>query len=422
MAYSELIKNLSTIRTYIRSFYIYGFHSRGDFSAKSPRTYDDEKRRLENYLSGYMAFRLDENGKVSFVSIDSRRTVHNPLYRIFKAKSFTDMDISLHFILLDVLSQEKSLTIPQILDEISTTYLDGFSPALLPEESTLRKKLAEYVSLGLITAHKCGKSLRYERAGDIARGGLFDALHFFSEIAPCGAAGSFLLDTCPEKDDADVLRFKHHYITASIESDFLETAFTAIREHRFLLIEQKRSENARMVQNEIVPMMIFSSVQSGRMYLMAYRLRGKYFLALRFDYIVSMKLGGIYAGFSQKRAEFEGLRKNMFGVSLKQNKRRNDTQTEHITFRVVFGGGEAFVYHRLLREKRCGSVTLLDENTAQFDADVFDVQEIIPWARTFISRITLFDCTDKSAVRRFYRDIRAMSRLYEDDEDGASND
>ena len=393
MAYSELIKNLNTIRTYIRSFYIYGFHSRGDFSAKSPRTYDDEKRRLENYLSGYMAFRLDENGKVSFVSIDSRRTVHNPLYRIFKAKSFTDMDISLHFILLDVLSQEKSLTIPQILDEI-----------------------------GLITAHKCGKSLRYERAGDIARDGLFDALHFFSEIAPCGVAGSFLLDTCPEKDDADVLRFKHHYITASIESDFLETAFTAIREHRFLLIEQKRSENARMVQNEIVPLMIFSSVQSGRMYLMAYRLRGKYFLALRFDYIVSMKLGGIYAGFSQKRAEFEGLRKNMFGVSLKQNKRHNDTQTEHITFRVVFGGGEAFVYHRLLREKRCGSVTLLDENTAQFDADVFDVQEIIPWARTFISRITLFDCTDKSVVRRFYRDIRAMSRLYEDDEDEASND
>ena len=47
MAYSELIKNLDTLRTYIRSFYIYGFKTRDQFFGKSPRTYDDEKRRLE---------------------------------------------------------------------------------------------------------------------------------------------------------------------------------------------------------------------------------------------------------------------------------------------------------------------------------------------------------------------------------------
>ena len=46
MAYSELIKNLDTLRTYIRSFYIYGFKTRDQFFGKSPRTYDDEKRRL----------------------------------------------------------------------------------------------------------------------------------------------------------------------------------------------------------------------------------------------------------------------------------------------------------------------------------------------------------------------------------------
>ena len=103
MAYSELIKNLDTLRTYIRSFYIYGFKTRDKFRGKSVRTYDDEKRRLENYLDGYMAFRPDENGKVTFLSIDSRRTAHNPLYKIFKAKSFTAMDISLHFMLMDIL-------------------------------------------------------------------------------------------------------------------------------------------------------------------------------------------------------------------------------------------------------------------------------------------------------------------------------
>ena len=83
-----------------------------------------------------------------------------------------------------------------------------------------------------------------------------------------------------------------------------------------------------------------------------------------------------------------------------------------MTFRITFSEEEKFIYQRLLREKRCGTVTLLDDNNAQFDADVFDPQEIIPWARTFICRITFFDCSDKYIVRRFYDDIRKMNRLY----------
>ena len=85
MAYSELIKNLDTLRTYIRSFYIYGFKTRNQFFGKSPRTYDGEKRRLENYLDGYMTFRPDENGKVTFLSIDSRYTVYSASLFFFQS-------------------------------------------------------------------------------------------------------------------------------------------------------------------------------------------------------------------------------------------------------------------------------------------------------------------------------------------------
>ena len=109
MAYSELIKNLDTLRTYIRSFYIYGFKTRNQFFGKSPRTYDDEKRRLENYLDGYMTFRPDENGKVTFLSIDSRHTTHNPLYKIFKAKSMQ--------ICVDFTTKESIYTAPEKFKE-----------------------------------------------------------------------------------------------------------------------------------------------------------------------------------------------------------------------------------------------------------------------------------------------------------------
>ena len=47
MAYSELVKNFNRIRDYMREFDVYGFKSRDEFSKKSARSYDDE-RRLES--------------------------------------------------------------------------------------------------------------------------------------------------------------------------------------------------------------------------------------------------------------------------------------------------------------------------------------------------------------------------------------
>ncbi|MBR3548945.1 MAG: WYL domain-containing protein [Treponema sp.] len=414
MAYSELIKNIDTLRTYIRNFYIYGFKTRNKFHGKSSRTYDDEKRRLENYLDGYMTFRSDENGKVSFLSIDSRHTIHNPLYKIFKAKSFTAIDISLHFMLMDILFDGEKKTLNQILDEISDVYLKDFSSDAIPEESTVRKKLKEYEGLGLIASQKDGKTMLYFRKAMTDLTGLGDALAFFSEIAQCGVVGNFLFDKLNdgEQKDSEIFQFKHHYITSSIESDFVEMVFEAIREHRSLTIEQKREKNDRTISNEVLPLMIYQSTQDGRMYLMAYRYNGKYFLALRFDYILTMKVGEVYPGFEQKRAEFEDLRKHIWGVALRHKKKHNDTKTEHVSFCLHFEDDEQFIYQRLLREKRCGKVTRLDENNVQFDADVFDAMEIIPWARTFICRITEFKCSDNGITRRFYNDIKKMKQLY----------
>ena len=103
MAYSELVKNFNKIRDYMREFYMYGFKSRDEYTKKSARSYDDERRRMESWLGDYMRFRQTPDGKNVFISIDSRVSRHNPFYKAFKAKSFTDGDITLHFILFDIL-------------------------------------------------------------------------------------------------------------------------------------------------------------------------------------------------------------------------------------------------------------------------------------------------------------------------------
>lgn len=67
MAYSELIKNFEKVRAYMREFYVYGFKSRTEYDAKSARSYDDERRRLESWLGDYRGLRraLGFNGKAS---------------------------------------------------------------------------------------------------------------------------------------------------------------------------------------------------------------------------------------------------------------------------------------------------------------------------------------------------------------------
>lgn len=164
MAFNELIKNFDNIRQIVRDFYVFGFKSRADFANKSARSYDNERRRIESWLGEYMYFRQNAGGKNCFISVDSRKIKHNPFYKALKAKSFTANDIMLHFFVLDILQAGVKLSLRQLMDKLDDEYLSYFDEL---DISTLRKKLAEYVELGLLVSEKSGRELYYERKGDV---------------------------------------------------------------------------------------------------------------------------------------------------------------------------------------------------------------------------------------------------------------
>lgn len=196
MAYSELVKSFERIRNYMREFYVYGFKSRDEYGMKSTRSYDNERRRIESWLGDYMSFRQESSGKNVFLSLDSRRVQRNPLYKAFKAKSFTDKDITLHFYILDILADGSALSSKEIVDRINDNYLSHFNGDFSLDESTVRKKLKEYEELGLLHAEKRGREVLYQRSDDasIDLDSWADALAFYSEADPLGVVGSFLMD------------------------------------------------------------------------------------------------------------------------------------------------------------------------------------------------------------------------------------
>ena len=70
---------------------------------------------MESRLGDHMSFVRTSKGKNVFISIDSRVSDHNPLYKAWRAKSFTDGDIMLHFILFDILySEEDEYSVPSL--------------------------------------------------------------------------------------------------------------------------------------------------------------------------------------------------------------------------------------------------------------------------------------------------------------------
>lgn len=415
MAYSELVKNFNRIRDYMREFYIYGFKSREEYRRKSARSYDDERRRIESWLGDYMGFRQNAGGKNVFISIDSRAASHNPLYKAWKTKSFTDGDITLHFILMDIFaSAQKALSLTEITEQIDE-YLSVFPEPKTFDVSTVRKKLNEYISEGIVLGEKQGKSMYYSwtmEKCDLDR----DILDFFSEIAPCGVIGSFLLDQVKEQDSH--FSFKHHYITSAMDSEILCSVFMAIREKRSVILETYNRHKERVYESHVVPLRVMVSAQSGRQYLIAYAPRFRRILSFRTDHIASVKIGEVSERFDQMRQKLDEMQKHMWGVST-QNRWGN--RMEHVEFTIRYGAGEKHIPKRLEREKRCGTVEHLDENTSKFTADVYDASELIPWIRTFICRITEIHISNEKLEKQFQEDIKAMYALY-GLEDGENHD
>lgn len=406
MAYSELIKNFNLIREYMRDFYVFGFKSRDDFTQKSARSYDDEKRRLESWLGDYMRFRQTADGKNVFLSIDSRVSHHNPLYTAWKAKSFTDGDITLHFLLLDVLCVSgDGVTLAQVCDCIAEYLPDS---ARIFDESTVRKKLKEYCDEGIVCTEKRGKTTLYFRTENADLTSCNDALDFFSEVAPCGVVGSFLLDKIDSHDQ--VFAFKHHYITSALDSEIVCSLFEAMHEKRYVTLQTFNRRKDRMAENNVVPLQIMMSVQSGRQYLMAYAPSQKRVTSFRIDNVLSLKTGETCYNFDYLRSLLDKMRDNMWGVSTQSD---FGGRLEHVDFTVKFSDSEQHIYKRLLREKRCGTVEKIDEHTCKFSADVYDVTELIPWIRTFICRITDLHFSNPKIQTQFWDDVHAMYQLYD---------
>ncbi|OPZ20149.1 MAG: hypothetical protein BWZ04_02038 [Firmicutes bacterium ADurb.BinA205] len=87
-----------------------------------------------------------------------------------------------------------------------------------------------------------------------------------------------------------------------------------------------------------------------------------------------------------------------------------------ITFRIDIKK-EGYVLERLEREKRCCIIEQTGDELYTLTADVYDSNEIMHWAKTFIGRIVSIEGGSESIRQRFYRDVARMKKMYGGDDD-----
>lgn len=408
--FQELIKNFDRVRDYMRQFYIYGFKVRGEFQDKSPRTYDNERRRIESWLSGYTRSEYTTKGKHVYINVDSKAISQNPLFAAWKSKSFTDNDLMLHFFIPDQLHRfREGMNASQLCDAMSLDY------GVVFDSQTVRLKLKEYEGLGFLCSEKSGRSLVYkllppahiEQSRSILWSRLMDAVEFFQGAAPFGFIGSTVLDR--ENRGNRLFQFKHHFIVHTLEDGILAEVLQAIHEGRMIRYENKSSRSKQTSTHTCVPLKIFVSTQTGRRYLCLYLPASRRFGCARLDSIQRVHVLEPYHDFHKARLN---LHKNMgkcWGVSFGGSRSR----LEEVCLKIYIDEKkEPFILDRLYREKRGGQVMGLGENQYLFTGTFFDTQEMLSWIKTFTGRIMDIQGTNEFAVGKITRDWERMYEMY----------
>ncbi len=405
--FQELIKSFPKTREYVRDFFVYGFKTRDEFKDKSPRTYDNERRRLESWLSPYVRKDYVSNGSNISLAIDSNLLDTNPLFQVWKTKSFTDNDIVLHFLILDLLQDGKRMTAEEIADSLVSDYESLFDVQIV------RRKCNAYAKEGLLQKEKVGKTIFFSLDNTLAvwiksNEAVLDALSFYQMAGIFGIIGNEISEQFDYPNRS--FRVKHNFFVHTLEDEILFTLLDAMNNQAAVELTMKGSKSQVMSTTRCIPLQIFVSTRSGRRFLCAYTHRNKRFTCLRLDSIKSVTLLAQSEEYDTLLNQLNQNRGKLWGVSF-QNEGKHFLDKLTMTLQIL-EPAENYILTRLKQEGRNGVVTKTAPNTYQYEVETFDCNELLPWIRTFTGRILSLECSDKSVEKCFYRDLQDMYRIY----------
>ncbi len=412
MSINDRIKDISTIRNWLREFSLFGDKTRADFTDMSGYRHVLEK--AEQILRTNLLQKRDtQNYQHVYLSMDARDIDRNPLFDFYRIHSFKTNDLKLHFLILDCLSDGKMKNRNEILSFI---YKREVYPVDDDMTSTLHRKLEEYLKLGILRFQMQNRQKLYglnKTELDLVR--WREAIQFYSEIDPLGVIGDFLrsrIDRMKQLPSTVPFLFRHHYLHHVLDAEIVETISDAMlhRQSIYIINNARHGKSKDSATScEMIPIQFYHSVQSGRRYLACTPVSGFRMSFIRLDRIQSVKPGNAFPDYQTYYDKAIQRLKHVWGVSEMCLKKLT-----HLEMTIHVPDENDYTIKRIDAEKRHGYVEYIDKHTAKFIIDVWEVREMLPWVRTFIGYIVELKCSNQSFVDQFKHDLREAYRLYQD--------
>lgn len=429
---------------------------------KSPKTFDKVLQMAQRWLSFFIYGTGYRDMTRHFIAIDGRDFDDNPLAICMKTKEFKPIHLIVHLAILNLLNTDEYIPVSRLIsgtpDELRWKRHgegeEGLIAAVFsPKERTIcdfhlpgaeidvdrkciRETLDTYVELGLLECRRSGKRDEYRiRKEAFALEKVKDYLSFWAGLSPIELIGSIIKDRCIRRFgmvEESPFRFKYRYFHHILDAEVLEMIFDGIREHHPIVVQMAGMPNAderprslpkyfelktvgkfRGHTTTVIPIKLYVSVCTGRRYLMGLYKDSFEPACIRLDRIEQTAfetddIGCIVylsdEAYRDAVEKFLGISAHLWGVSY----HHNINKLVHVSFDVHDTRQNAPKVKRLVKEKRCGTVTEIAHNHARFEVDVYDGRELFPWIRTYIGYLSNLSFSDVSLTELFWKQVRQM--------------
>ena len=390
-----LIRDYENIRDILRRMYIYGCFTRDDYieMGYGGRKYDNEQRRINAYLPDKFIRKRREGKKViQYCKYNLDDKIGNYLAETYRNKSFTLLDIMAYFFVLQVLNDQRELTLPELLEALPVG-----SDKVEFTKDNLRVKLDELVKTGLILSRKEGKNVFYRIGDDILEDlsdeelqNIYIFLDFLRNTAPLDVPYYFLQKKIKlyllserniEVQEVDIFKFRQNHLFNSLDNEVLLLCLQAIQQKIKISIERINN----ILINDALPIKVIHDSTYGRQYLLFFNTTSNEVNIARIDQIKKITLVKQMTD-SEARIVEDNI--NFDSNSWCTSSRQDGDQEIVILFRFD-EVNEAFILNRIKREGHDGVLRRIAANKYEYRKMVSDPNEMIPWVRSFGERATV---------------------------------
>jgi hypothetical protein len=396
------VKNFNLLRELARDLFIYGYKTREDYGKK--RSKDEQKQRIVYLLGDYIETETINHEKITRLISDPKNP-HNILFTLWQAANAMPIRAFWYFAIIDALSDGRSKSTQELLSYADTLLGYDYDVFLDSENRQYFKHLEE---VGIIEKEKVGRELRYALTTQFELDEqIKDAITFFSETAPVGVIGTFMIGE--EKDTP--YTYLHHFIGQALEDEVKLQFLECIHQRMAVTLKMNNRGNGRFdyfSENTFVPLKIYSSVVDGREYVGGWLVESNRFDCTRLDFVEKIIKTKKFDSqkFIEKRNDIEEIKKKHWNTWFVRG------ELNHLEVTLLIEENAPYVLRRLEEEKRYGSVEKVTSNTYKFTIDLVDMTAISPWLRTFTGRILDIHCTDQEWLYRFADSQLEIAKMY----------